>query len=240
MWFLPTRNRRSRCRDTLDSIVANGTSRGVVVQDGCDYGRFPVPAGWFLRRTPEHAELGGVLRWAFERFPAEPFYGFISDDMVVKTRGWALAMELAAGQWKIASSNDLWKGQQRMAGALCFGGELLRTLGYWVPAGMNHLYIDDVWETVGRELDCWIYRKDVVVEHLHFANGKGEKDDTYNRVRNGQAYAGEDQRIFEEWREHAEDDLAMVRAARDGAIRRSGQQYDPVRAEDGAGLGHHG
>jgi len=39
---------------------------------------------------------------------------------------------------------------------------LLRALGYWVPEGFEQLYIDDVWEAIGRSLGNWRTLMDVI------------------------------------------------------------------------------
>lgn len=214
MWVMPSRGRKARAQETLNAISKLSIDcSGVVWVDGDDYGELILPDNWGHVRTDDHQELGGVLRQVFMQYPHEPFYGFISDDTVPQTRGWNTALELSAGSWGMSSSNDMWKGPARMAGALCFGGEFLRALGYWVPAGMCHLYIDDVWEVLGKALENWVYRKDVIVEHYHPARGKRQRDDTDSRTLNGKSYSGSDQRLFGQWQATKEKDIERVRKA---------------------------
>lgn len=214
MWVMPSRGRKVLAQENLNTIAKLSIDcSGVVWVDGDDYGDLVLPDNWGHVRTEKRQELGGVLRQVFMQYPNEPFYGFISDDTVPQTRGWNTSLELAAGSWGMASSNDLWKGSERMAGALCFGGNLLRTLGYWVPSGMFHLYIDDVWEVLGRALECWTYRKDIIVEHRHPAINKRQKDATDSRTINGKSYAGSDQRHFSQWQATKEKDIERVKEA---------------------------
>jgi len=220
MWILPTRNRQAFCQRFLDACVETKmTSPGILVMDGCFYRDLRVPPNWQTRAT-EHMELCGVLRKVFEDFPDEPFYGVVADDLVPITPHWDKRLEKAAGTWAISSCNDSWCAPERMAGATCLGGDLLRALGYIVPSGMVHLYVDDLWETIGNGLDCWTVLMDVTVEHRHFGNRKAKHDPTYVRKFNGQQYAQADRQAFGAWKQTSEKELAHVADLRSQARQR--------------------
>ncbi len=191
MFFLPSRNRPERLQQALDKIVDAGTSApGVVVIDGEDptkYAGLRLPDGWRVEFLPN--DMGGVARvwnWCVDQHPDLPWYGMITDDLIVQTPGWDKILIEAAGSRGIASANDLWQAQEniaqgRMHGAAVFGGDLIRAVGYWVPRGMIHNFVDDLWEMIGRSFQCWTVRMDVVTEHIHPGNGKAPIDETYAR-----------------------------------------------------------
>jgi len=201
MWFFPTRKRPVWLQRLIDAcVMTNMTSPGMVVIDGkrTDYPNLTLPPNVNVAATGEHLEFAGVLRWIFATFPREPFYGFICDDGIPRTPNWDVELERTAGRWYVSCSNDLLHGAGRWSfGAL--GGDLLRALGFWIPPGFIHLYVDNVWEHLDRELHIMRYRPDIVIEEMHFSNGKAPRDLTYERIYRGQAYGAIDQALFEAW-----------------------------------------
>lgn len=211
MWVLPTYGRPGRCQETLDSIAVGQPTEGVVIVDGDPdpaYQALRLPAGWNLFSLSSNLGVCGVLNWLTRQRPHEPWYGFISDDSIVRTPDWSAPLVRAAGPAGFASSADGWQGERRMHGAVVFGGELLRTIGWWAPPGLRHSFVDDAWEALAKGLGNWTRVPSVMVEHRHAWNGKAERDATYDR-----AYAsiGEDERAW-----HAlgpEIEAAIARAA---------------------------
>jgi hypothetical protein len=203
MWFCPTRHRPLLAQRMLDACIdTDMQSRGLVLIDGegQDYAALQPPQNWAVLATGTHLELCGVLQRAFALYPDEPFYGIISDDDVPRTRGWDRALETEAGRWYMASAYNLHMAPPRL-GAGAFGGELIRAMGFWALPGLVHLYSDDVWEHIGHTLDLIRFRADVLIEHLHFSNGKAPFDATYERTYQGVAFGPKDRAIFETWRD---------------------------------------
>ena len=190
-WFLPSRGRPERLQQALDHLIAAGTSTpGLIVLDGESRDRYAdlrLPENWTVAFLPN--DMGGVARvwnWCIDNHPDLPWYGMITDDLHVRTPGWDVKLIEAAGSKGIASANDGWQAnanvtQGRLHGAAVFGGDLIRTVGYWAPRGMIHNYVDDLWEMIGRQFKCWTTCMDVVTEHMHPGNGKAGLDETYAR-----------------------------------------------------------
>lgn len=191
MFFLPSRNRPERLQQALDKIIKAGASNpGLIVIDGEDeakYANLRLPDGWSLKFLPH--DMGGVARvwnWCIDNHPDLPWYGMITDDLHVQTEGWDTKLIEAAGARGIASADDKWQARAnvsegRLHGAVVFGGDLIRTVGYWAPRGMIHNFVDDLWEQIGRSFGCWRSCMDVVTEHMHPAVGKSGLDETYAR-----------------------------------------------------------
>ena len=201
MWFFPTRKRPALAQRLMDACSQTGmTSPGVLVVDGTseDYRDVVLPQNVGFRVTGEHLEFAGVLRWIFQQYPHESFYGFICDDGLPRTQGWDKELEATAGDWHVSCANDLLHAPGRWTyGAL--GGELIRALGFFMPPGFIHLYTDNVWEYLDSWLKIMRYREDVVIEELHFSNGKAPFDATYERTYMGEAYGQKDRDTFEKW-----------------------------------------
>lgn len=199
MWILPTYRRPERCQETLDSIAAAGPSEGVVWVDGGgvdDYTSMVMPNGWRTIYSLENLGVCGALNAALAKFPDEPWYGFVTDDSIVRTHGWSAALVKQAGRNGFANSGDNWQANRRMHGAVVFGGDLLRAIGYWAPPTLNHSGVDDAWERLGQALSNWTHVPQVLVEHRHHGNGKAEQDESY---RKSQASFDDDRIAFSLW-----------------------------------------
>jgi len=55
----------------------------------------------------------------------------------------------------------------------------VRAVGYIFPPGLQHLFVDEVWEILGRDTGRWTHVMDVLVEHRHVLKGAAEFDDTH-------------------------------------------------------------
>jgi len=249
MWFVPSKGRPARLRALLHAMAVHGsTAPGVVWCNEDDpsideYRAIDLAPGWSFRFCePGVIGCAEKLRRAFAEFPAEPWYGFIADDIGVETDGFERRLIAAAGTWGIANGNDKARAREdvmqgRLNGASVFGGKLLRALGYWVPEGFEQLYIDDVWETIGRSLSNWQTLMDVITTH-DFAPylDPSKMDATCARVNTEEAYAKGKAR-FERWAtEEAQRDIGrVVRAiataiSPDGTPRREVMLATPVYA----------
>jgi hypothetical protein len=158
------------------------------------------------------------IREMFRAFPAMPWYGVIADDNTVETTGFERALIDAAGPWGVASGNDCWQAQEdvrhgRMHGAIVFGGDLVRALGYIIPEGFAHLYWDDLWETIGRELGVWKCLMSVLTPHNHPIRQGVEMDATTARVNSAEMYQADRERYRAWLKDEAPGDLERCRRA---------------------------
>ncbi len=185
VWIMPTFGRPWRCQEALSSIAVAGASRGLVIVDGDRdplYDGLVLPDRWRIVRLPANRGVCGVLNFVLNTRGYESWYGFISDDSVVRTEAFDLPLIDAAGRTGFANSADGWQAHARMHGAVVFGGDLLRALGWWAPPGLVHCFVDDAWEHIGRTLGNWVHVPQVMVEHIHFWNGKASHDETYRKA----------------------------------------------------------
>ena len=137
---------------------------------------------------------------------------FMGDDHCPRTPGWDEKILDASGPWSVVYGDDLLQ-RQNLATAVFMGGALVRELGYFNVPGCDHLYLDNGWMTVGRELGTLTYLPDVVIEHVHYLNGKAPQDALYAEVNDPTMYA-HDRAAFVAWANGpAASDLARVRKA---------------------------
>jgi hypothetical protein len=78
----------------------------------------------------------------------------------------------------IVYGNDLVMGPA-IPTQMAMTSSIVKTLGYAVPVGFVHLYIDNYFLELGNALNMITYLPDVVVQHLHPVAGKAQEDQTY-------------------------------------------------------------
>lgn len=138
----------------------------------------------------------------------------LGDDHRPRTLGWDRtlidAIEAMEGPG-IAYGNDLLQGAN-LCTAWVVSAELVRAVGWMMPPGCEHLYVDTAVFELGRAAGRIVYRPDVVIEHLHPVAGKAGWDDSYRASNSDRRYAA-DRAAYEAWRaERLPADVAAVRA----------------------------
>lgn len=132
---------------------------------------------------------------------------FFGDDHLPRTVGWdrRYIEVLNRPGFHMVYGNDLLQGEI-MPTQIAMNSDLVLELGYFAPPQFRHLCVDLVWLEIGKALDRITYLDDVVIEHLHPANGKAEFDEDYARV-NSSEIVSQDAQEFYRWKEH---DLSIV------------------------------
>lgn len=109
------------------------------------------------------------------------FLAFLGDDHRPRPAAvpWdARFRECLSGGPGIVYGNDLLMSEQ-MPTAVAMTSDIVRTLGYMAPPSLVHLCLDLVWLDWGRGMERITYLDDVVIEHMHPANGKAQLDQGY-------------------------------------------------------------
>jgi len=220
MWLLPSYRRPNLCHEAVLAHVRAGTSTDVVLfvdppHDGYD---FELPPNWRLYLSSTHVGMAEAMRWAFRTYPNEAYYGWLSDDLHPRTVGWDMKLIEAAGQFFMVCCNDLQLATEPsirdgvLPGAMCWGGNLVRAVGWWALPGVNQAGIDDAWIHLAHRLfDVKRYVPDVIVEHMSYKNDKRPKDATDDWVRDGDRYIERDFETFNAWKSSLEPHLASLR-----------------------------
>lgn len=155
---------------------------------------------WLNLLGPRLAEDDGVV-------------GFMGDDHRPRTNGWDQKIELAMTRSpRIVYGNDLIQGPN-LPTAVFMSSQIITTLGYMLPPGLIHLFIDNAWKAWGDRADCLTYLNDVVIEHCHPIAQKGvEWDEGYTNA-NNQAVESADSETFKAYcgRGQLDLDVAKIR-----------------------------
>ena len=108
------------------------------------------------------------------------YIAFFGDDHVIKSK-WEnefIKFFEANNNVGIAYGNDLLQGE-RLPTAVCLTSNIVDTLGYMVPTNLIHMYADNFWLDLGKELNIIKYFDHVIFEHIHPDNGKAVRDSQY-------------------------------------------------------------
>lgn len=221
MWLLPTLNRPEKLRQFCRAARLTGTrTPGLLLVDKSDYlanertyldlEEHDLPDGWKIHIT-DSVSMGDKIRERWDFYSDAKWVGILNDDHVPRTARWdARLIEQLTGR-NFMSCNDRWCAPTKAAGATVWSGDLIRAVGYLFPPNLRHLYIDDLWELIGRKAGCWNIDMSVIVEHRHVLKG-AESDSTHELVYNQELWE-KDRLIFQKWlNEEAAATLERVKA----------------------------
>jgi hypothetical protein len=151
------------------------------------------------RRLRLAGTLNSVIRLKIDAGYAA--VGFMGDDHRPRTEGWDRRFaECLSGGTGVVYGNDLLMGE-RMPTAVVMTSDIPGTLGYMCPPHFVHLCLDLVWMDWGEGIGRITYLDDVVIEHLHPANGKATMDAGYVEV-NSPEMVSADSKTYVDYRDN--------------------------------------
>lgn len=189
MWLLPSKGRPASLARFFGAFEKTGGSTpGLVIIDQADaerheaeYKAIALPLGWSIRIT-DGVTQGQKLAEIWPDIIGAAWLGLIGDDCVPETDAWDRRMVQALDGANIVSCNDAWQAPRRLGNCWVMAGDVVRAVGYVFPPGMQHLYVDDVWETIGQAAQCWRCLMSVRVAHRHVLKGEADPDETHRAV----------------------------------------------------------
>lgn len=213
--MVPTRGRPENAARLAKAVVALSGGERPALYFLCD----PDESRWDDYRE----QLGRDAPWAcLEQVEASPqrigpilnrvgpslaeqfsHVAFMGDDHLPRTPRWDEELVGAlGGRPGVAYGNDLFQGETLPTMAV-LSADLVRGLGFFVPPGLEHLYLDDFWKLLGQSVGNLAYRGDVIIEHLHPTAGKADWDDGYFQANDASQYsrdlAAYDQFLVSQW-----------------------------------------
>lgn len=225
IWLLSTRGRPQACQEVLDACEATGmTSPGLVYVDETvdEYKCLRLPPNWRIHRSRKWGSIAASMRYCLKRYPDATQYGWLADDNIPVTDNWDKILEEAAGEWFISCARDLWfselqwvypTGGPCFTSGLCWGAELIRSVGWWSLPGVRQGGIDGAWNDLAGLCGLTRYLPEVIIEHRNWQLGKRAWDETDNSVKHGLAYIANDLECYERWvLEEREEVAAQIRA----------------------------
>lgn len=217
--IVPTRGRPHNIAALFDAwqatTVRHDTQLVVVVDhdptNTAAYLAIPKPPNCMVAASPERRHLGGTLNHHAPHIAARGSHvGFWGDDHRPRTHGWDQMFKatLDTVPNAVVYGDDLIQ-HDRLPTAVVLHSNIINTLGYMVPLGLQHLYVDDYWKTLGDRLSTTRYLPDVIIEHCHPIAGTAPDDDGYRHVNSRERYR-DDRRRFDQYCNAGELDQALT------------------------------
>ena len=127
------------------------------------------------------------------------YLAWCGDDHLPITEKWdeRYREELVKMGAGIVYGNDLVQGIN-IPTQMGFTSNIVKALGYAVPDGFIHLFIDNYFLELGRAIGGVCYLPDVIVQHLHPSAGGAKEDQTYREANSPENWSN-DQRRFNEY-----------------------------------------
>lgn len=133
---------------------------------------------------PRLRMIGTLNAVAVEQAPHYRFLAFMGDDHRPRSNEFDQRfVECLSGGTGLVYGDDLLQGQI-MPTAVAMTSDIVQALGYFSPPQLQHLCADLAWGEWGRAIGRLTYLADVVIEHLHPANGKAQYDQGYEEANN--------------------------------------------------------
>jgi hypothetical protein len=189
--IVPSRGRPEnidRLVSAMDATIDHDMTRLLVVVDQDDP-KLRDYQTYMYADSPHWAKLEVQGRWArigpilngitATRSHGCSHIGFLGDDHVPRTFHWdQYLVESLGGRPGVAYGDDMFQ-HANLPTACIISSDLIRALGYFCPPGLNHLYLDNFWSTLGYAVGNLQYVPQVIIEHMHPLAGKAEVDAGY-------------------------------------------------------------
>lgn len=126
---------------------------------------------------------GTVNAIVMENLDNYKYFAWCGDDHLPITVGWDQAYrdELDRLGTGVVYGDDLVMGKE-IATELAFTSDIPKALGYAIPSGFVHLFVDNYFMELGESIGRLSYLPHIVVQHLHYSAGKSEEDQTYKEA----------------------------------------------------------
>ena len=106
-----------------------------------------------------------------------------ADDIVFKTEDWDVILENKLKDIKdkicLFSLNDLYQDPSKLATHPVISREALDIFGHFLPPEIDCNYGDEWLTYIFKQINRYYPMPDIVVEHMHWLVGKGDRDNTY-------------------------------------------------------------
>lgn len=182
MIILPTKGRPESLKRFIGAYHKTGGTLPIWVifnaDDAYRYNDVITPDHWRRISVAAGTNLGGIFDRVFKKYPNEPYYAMMADDVVPETYKWDVIM---AEKCMPSSIVWGWDGIQneKIPVHPFIGGDLVRKIGWWAAPMLKHWFVDNIWKNIADSLKCGVYLPEIKMTHYHYVNGKATMDRTY-------------------------------------------------------------
>lgn len=200
--LLPSRGRPEAAKELMDNFAETAVITNLIFavdEDDPTLDRYKELLGENVVGVTPSAGVRGVvypLNYWIRQFKDDyDYFAFMGDDHRPRTKGWdfifAKVIDMGAD---IVYGDDLFQGKNLCtAGAI--SARVVRAFNGMAPDVLQHLYIDNFWMNIGQDLGTLYYCPEVIIEHLHYINGKAPMDELYEVINAPERYDIDGQRF---------------------------------------------
>ena len=194
--LVPSRNRPDSIAELIKSLDETETESDLVVVIDSDEPQIEayLELGCDVLMVEKQGKgMAKPLNFAANHFRDKyRHFAFLGDDHRPRTKNWDTIFINALDELEIGLvyGDDLFQGEN-LPTAVAMSGEIVKELNGMVPQDMIHLYLDNFWMTLGKDLNALRYIPEVVLEHLHPVAGKAEWTEQYREVNAPEVYSAD-------------------------------------------------
>lgn len=179
--IIPSRNRPENIDRAITYLKDNSIiSDFCVALDDDDADKYPRLDGVIYEVNPR-VRMNKTLNLVANKY-ADKYKTifFMGDDHLPQTGQWDhfLAGAIDKVGYGLAYGNDLFQ-KEKLATAVMMSTNIIRSIGFMAPPKLIHLYMDNFWMLLGKDLNSLWYFDNVIIEHMHPFIGKGNLDAGY-------------------------------------------------------------
>jgi hypothetical protein len=198
--IIPTRGRPDKAQAAFAALKEHSKiSDFLIGLDDDDADNYPEIEG-VIREVNPRLRMNGTLNLLVKKYQDKyETISFMGDDHIVRTKNWdgLLYQGIKERGYGISYANDLFQGAN-LPTMVMMSTNISKSLGFFAPRRLIHLYMDNFWKLFGQITDCLEYHPDVVVEHMHYMAGKSKVDAQYQEV-NSSEVGQHDAEAFREY-----------------------------------------
>lgn len=141
------------------------------------------------------ATVNYIAQHSYEEYK---YLAWMGDDHLPRTKNWDKRYRDVLEYLKVGVvyGNDLIMGEA-IATELAFTSNIVEALGYAIPPGFVHLFVDNYFMELGKSINALQYLPDVIVEHLHPTVGNAQEDQTYREANSPENWTNDERRFRE-------------------------------------------
>lgn len=201
--IVPSRGRPNNIKRLNEALLDTEADLDLVVGVDADdpelagYEKVREEYGFELVVSEERKRFAATVNSiALDKYKEYEYISWMGDDHVPHTLYWdwryRRALRESGKPVGVVYGNDLVMGQE-IATELAFTSNIVEKLGYAIPEGFIHLFVDNYFMELGRAVDNLIYLPDVIVQHMHPCAGQAEEDQTYKEANSAEHWSHDEQ-----------------------------------------------
>lgn len=198
--LLPTLNRPKELKKFFKSYwETQSTVPGMILVHAGDpslkeYQDVTIPDNWELIITGDMISMADKVHSVWDKIVDMDYVMILNDDHRPRTKLWDQKILSKITGTNIIATNDgpapdqPWTAPHRLAGAICYSGKVLKTIGWMWPPGLKHFFHDDIWARLGQRAGNVEIIMDVCVEHEHAYKDPSKVDETFELINGKNAH----------------------------------------------------